>query len=138
MHSKEREETRATFKHAEKDIALSMVNRRNRSKNKCAVTGITASVHFATTVTSKYALCRPRLRPFHAVFSGAVSGFQIWVHQLLNIKGSDYFTENFQLRENKTRMRNIHPRFFHLLFYGLRLGFRLGFGLGLDLGIVLD
>ena len=30
--------------------------------------------------------------------------------------GSDYFTENFQLRENKTRMRNIHPRFFHLLF----------------------
>ena len=31
-------------------------------------------------------------------------------------KGSDYFTENFQLRENKTRMRNIHPRFFHLLF----------------------
>ena len=33
----------------------------------------------------------------------------------LNI-GSDYFTENFQLRENKTRMRNIHPRFFHLLF----------------------
>ena len=30
--------------------------------------------------------------------------------------GSDYFTENFQLKENKTRMRNIHPRFFHLLF----------------------
>ena len=30
--------------------------------------------------------------------------------------GSDYFTENFQLRENKTKMRNIHPRFFHLLF----------------------
>ena len=30
--------------------------------------------------------------------------------------GGDYFTENFQLRENKTRMRNIHPRFFHLLF----------------------
>ena len=30
--------------------------------------------------------------------------------------GSDYFTENFQLRENKTKMRNIHPHFFHLLF----------------------
>ena len=30
--------------------------------------------------------------------------------------GSDYFTENFQLKENKTRMRNIHPCFFHLLF----------------------
>ena len=30
--------------------------------------------------------------------------------------GSDYFTENFQLKENKTRMRNIHPHFFHLLF----------------------
>ena len=52
--------------------------------------------------------------------------------------GSDYFTENFQLKENKTRMRNIHPRFFHLLFQGLRLGFRLGFGLGFDLGIVLE
>ena len=34
----------------------------------------------------------------------------------LLLLGSDYFTENFQLRENKTRMRNIHPRFFHLLF----------------------
>ena len=31
-------------------------------------------------------------------------------------KGSDYFTENFQVKENKTKMRNIHPRFFHLLF----------------------
>ena len=30
--------------------------------------------------------------------------------------GSDYFTENFQLKENKTRMRNNHPRFFHLVF----------------------
>ena len=30
--------------------------------------------------------------------------------------GSDYFTENFQVKENKTKMRNIHPRFFHLLF----------------------
>ena len=30
--------------------------------------------------------------------------------------GSDYFTENFQLKGNKTRMRNIHSRFFHLLF----------------------
>ena len=46
--------------------------------------------------------------------------------------------ENFQVKENKTKMRNIHPRFFHLLFWGLRLGFRLGFGLGFDLGIVLE
>ena len=50
---------------------------------------------------------------------------------------SDYFTENFQVKENKTKMRNIHSRFFQLLFYGLRLGFRLGFGLRFDLGIVL-
>ena len=33
-------------------------------------------------------------------------------------------------------MRNIHPRFFYLLFQGLRLGFRLEFGS--DLGIVLE
>ena len=52
--------------------------------------------------------------------------------------GSDYFTENFQVKENKTKMRNIHPRFFQLLFQGSRLGFRLGFGLGFDLGIVLE
>ena len=31
---------------------------------------------------------------------------------------SDNFTENFQLKKNKTKMRNIHPRFFHLLFRG--------------------
>ena len=43
--------------------------------------------------------------------------------------GIDYFTENFQVKENKTTMRNIHPRFFHLLFLGLRLEFRLGFDL---------
>ena len=30
--------------------------------------------------------------------------------------GSDYFTENFQVKENKTKMRNIHPHFFRLLF----------------------
>ena len=30
--------------------------------------------------------------------------------------GSDYFTENFQVKENKRKMRNIHPHFFHLLF----------------------
>ena len=30
--------------------------------------------------------------------------------------GSDYFTESFQVTENKTKMRNIHPRFFYLLF----------------------
>ena len=45
-------------------------------------------------------------------------------------EGNDYFTENFQVKENKMKMRNIHPRFFHLLFWGLRLGF--------DLGIVLE
>ena len=54
------------------------------------------------------------------------------------VYGSDYFTENFQVKENKTKMRNIHPRFFQLLFQGSRLGFRLGFGLGFDLGIVLE
>ena len=31
-------------------------------------------------------------------------------------EGSDYFTENFQVKEDKTKMRNIHPRFFYLLF----------------------
>ena len=30
--------------------------------------------------------------------------------------GSDYFTKNFQVKENKTKMRNIYLRFFHLLF----------------------
>ena len=52
--------------------------------------------------------------------------------------GSDYFTENFQVKINNTKMKNVHPRFFHLLFWGLRLGFKLGFGLGFDLGIVLE
>ena len=37
--------------------------------------------------------------------------------------GTDCFTENFQVKENKTKMRNIHPRIFDLLFWGLRLGF---------------
>ena len=31
-------------------------------------------------------------------------------------KGSDYFTEKFQVKENKMKMRNIHPNFFHLFF----------------------
>ena len=44
----------------------------------------------------------------------------------------------FKLKENKTNMKNIHPRFFHLLFKGLRLGFKLGCGLWFDLGIVLE
>ena len=30
--------------------------------------------------------------------------------------GSDYFIENFQVKENKAKMRNIHSRFFHLRF----------------------
>ena len=30
--------------------------------------------------------------------------------------GSDYFTENFQAKENKTKLKNIYRRFFHLLF----------------------
>ena len=37
-------------------------------------------------------------------------------HGLEKYFGSDYFTENFQVKENKTKMRNIHQRFFHLLF----------------------
>ena len=52
--------------------------------------------------------------------------------------GSDYFTQNFEVKENKTKMRIIHPHFFHLLFQGLRLGFKLRFGLGFDLKIVLE
>ena len=35
----------------------------------------------------------------------------------------------FKLKENKTKMRNIHLRIFHLLFEELTLGFELGFGL---------
>ena len=31
---------------------------------------------------------------------------------IANNLGNDYFTKNFQVRENKTRMRNIHARFF--------------------------
>ena len=49
--------------------------------------------------------------------------FEIWpitpTFMMLNARyifGSDYFTENFQVKENKTKLRNIHPRFFHLLF----------------------
>ena len=36
-----------------------------------------------------------------------------------NFFDSDYFTENFQVKENKTKIKNIHPRFFHLLFLRL-------------------
>ena len=36
--------------------------------------------------------------------------------------GSDYFTKNFQVKENKMKIfklkKSIHPRFFHLLFRG--------------------
>ena len=49
---------------------------------------------------------------------------------------NDNFTKNFQVEENKTKMRNTHPRFFYLLFEGLRFGFKLGFGF--DLGIILE
>ena len=44
-----------------------------------------------------------------------ISTFQ-HISKLSNIIGCDYFTENFQVQENKMKMRNIHPRFFHLLF----------------------
>ena len=41
-----------------------------------------------------------------------------WVHWFKSFTiDSDYFTENFQVKENKTKMRNIYPRFFHLLFW---------------------
>ena len=49
-----------------------------------------------------------------------------------------YFTENFEVKENKTKLRNIHPRFFHLLFSELRLEFELGFALALGMGLVLE
>ena len=39
-----------------------------------------------------------------------------WPQKEAKVLGSDYFTENFQVKENKTKMRNIHPRFFRLLF----------------------
>ena len=43
--------------------------------------------------------------------------WKIWfAFALKYVYGSDCFTENFQVKENKTKMRNTHPRFFHLLF----------------------
>ena len=33
-------------------------------------------------------------------------------------QGSDYFTENYQVKENKTKTRNIHSRFFISFFKG--------------------
>ena len=50
--------------------------------------------------------------------------------------GSDYFTASFLAKNNKTKMKNIYPRIFHLLFIRLRVGFE--FGLGLGLGLVLE
>ena len=51
-----------------------------------------------------------------AVGSSSIIHLRGHVGKLVKRKGSDYFTENLQVKENKTRMRNIHPRFFHLLF----------------------
>ena len=39
-----------------------------------------------------------------------------------------YFTEKFQVIENKTKMRNIHARFFHLLVFKSHGWFRVRFG----------
>ena len=37
------------------------------------------------------------------------------------INGSDYFTENFRVKENKTKMKNIHLRFFPFAFLGVKI-----------------
>ena len=43
--------------------------------------------------------------------------WKIWFAFALEyVYGSDCFIENFQVKENKTKMRNIHLCFFHLLF----------------------
>ena len=57
----------------------------------------------------------------------ALYNFEIIASKL---NGSDYFTKIFMSKENKNKMRNIHPRIIHLLFQGLRLGFELVFGSG--------
>ena len=59
---------------------------------------------------------------------------QIYCKLTLVVTTSD-FTENFQVKENKTKMRNIYLHFFIWFFRGLRLGFK--FGLGCNLGIVV-
>ena len=46
---------------------------------------------------------------------------------------SDYFTENFQAKVMKMKMKNTYPRIFYLRFEELRFGFALGFRLGLGL-----
>ena len=68
-------------------------------------------------------------------FSVSEATYVLLSHYLTD---SEYFTENILVKENETKMRNIHPRFFHLISYGLKLGFRLGFGLRFDLEIVLE
>ena len=52
---------------------------------------------------------------------------------------SNYFIENFQIKENETKIRNTHPRItssFTFLTVKVRAWVR--FGLGLGLGLVLE
>ena len=58
---------------------------------------------------------RPRPRTSKCVLEDSTSAIQ-YTELRRYTEGSDYFTENFQIKENRTKMRNIHPRFFHLLF----------------------
>ena len=48
--------------------------------------------------------------------------------------GSDYFTENFQLKENKTKMRNTCKNKANTVWARIRFGvsFEQGFEFGLD------
>ena len=53
--------------------------------------------------------------------------------------GSDYFNKNFQVEENKTKMRNIHPRFFICFFrVKIRVWVRVRFGDSFRVSIFLS
>ena len=50
---------------------------------------------------------------------------QTWLI-LHKLESSDYFTENFQVKENITKMRNTHACFLHLLFLGVKIKVLVG------------
>ena len=46
--------------------------------------------------------------------------YLVWKNEYYFNQGSDYLTENFQVKENRRKMRNVHSHIFHLLFLGVK------------------
>ena len=44
------------------------------------------------------------------------AGLELYIQDNLLRLSDDYFTENFQVKENKTKMSSIHPRIFQFFF----------------------